>query len=152
MHPARRASAFTLAELLLAVSLIAVAAMAVLGLFLSSRTSEEASFENAQGGHLALTEMRRLKSLPYSTLVTYLAAAPSPYNVTDAGVTYQATVAVTRRDPTVGSPDFDVLDLRLQLDWLQKKTLVVDQTGVGSATRANTKIIMHSAVAPAAAW
>ena len=137
---------FTALEVILALAFFAVIALAVIGLFLSTRAADRASIVGAQAANLGAAEMRRIKARPYGTLVGYVTAAPAPYNVTSEGVEYHLVWSVSRLSDDPTDLDYGLLDLGLRLQWQQNRALEVGNNPAARQTQ--MQLILHSTVSP----
>src|SRR5262245_61477207 len=133
---------YTLAEVLLGMALLAVTVLTVVGLFLAAHGSGQLGLENAQASQLGTAELRRFKAMPYQVLEGYATTPPPAWELEQNGQKY----ALELRVEALPDPDDQVLNLRLQLDWEQKKA----QSGVGLAAlrAASTRLVLNSCVAP----
>lgn len=133
---ARRA--FTLAEVMLGLSLLAMMALGLLGLFVSSSTSSEGGTARVEAINLASQELNRWKNLPYAQLVGLLATPPSPYDQQFRGRPYHIQLALRRSDANPNKLEYSMLELKITVAWEQKDRLEQDgqkKSGSGQARR-----------------
>lgn len=131
--------------------LISLVAFAVLGLLLSARASDRAGMENVRATYVARTELSKFKSRPYTQLLSDATTPPAAYNVVDQGQTYRVTPTVKRLSSNSAVPEHELLDIKLEVSWQQKKSLDINDTSKLSVQQAQTKLELHSVVSPGSA-
>ena len=139
---------FTLLEILLAMLIFSVSSLAILGLFLSSRSADRAGLGNVRASALASSELAKTKTLPYSVLVGQIGSPAPPTTLKRDGIDYRIVTTVQRLSSNVSSNDYALLDIRLEVSWDQKKSFDFngkDQLHVGSS---QTHLVMHSVIGP----
>lgn len=111
--------ALTLAEIIIALGLFSLIALAVMSILLSARSASSAGAESATAAAVAQGQLDSLATLPNATLLGYLTAAPPDYPVVQDGRTYQVHVQVARLNTAPGAVDYNLLDVSVRLTWQQ---------------------------------
>ncbi len=142
---------FTLSEVMLGFLLISLTAFAVLGLLLSARAADRAGMENVRASYLGRTELAKIKSRPYAQLLSEITSPFPAYSVVDQGQSYLVTSSVKRLSNDSTLPEYELLDVKVELAWKQKKSLDINDTSKLSVQQAQTKLEMHSVIGPASA-
>lgn len=146
LAPVGQRSGFQLLEVLLALFLFSVVSLSVLMLFISSRTTQETGLSNLRATVVADVELEKWKSKPYTAVVASLGSLPV-YQVVDEGVTYSVNTRLTRLSNVPTDTSYDLVDLRLEVEWQQKKALSSkdQQLSVGAST---SRVVLHSTLSP----
>ena len=146
-HSRTAAAAFSLVEVILALTIFVLTSLALIGLFLSSRANAQVGMNHVEAGTLAQAEVQKFKLQPYGTLVGYIATPPAPYSLTYQDVPYNLTLTVSRLDNIPGTAEYDMLDLKLLITWQQKKALQLDDNHT-QVQQSQTTMDMHAVVGP----
>ncbi|MBS2040403.1 hypothetical protein JST97_35775 [bacterium] len=142
--------AFTLAEVTLGLGLLAIIALGLLGLFVSSGASSQGGTARIEAINLASAELDHWKHLPYPELVGYLTSPPAPYDRQFREKPYRLTLQVSRADSNPNKLEYSLLELKLTISWEQKDKLNQDgisNLGAGTARRSQS---LFTLVAPGA--
>lgn len=138
----------TLAEVLVALGLLAFITLSILSLFLSARTMGGKGEGTVRAVNLAEFELDRWKTSDFADLEA-LTTVPQSYQRDYLGQNYEVTVSATRLSTNTGAAEHRVLRLLLTLQWQEKKQLTManqDQGTVGQSTTTYELDTMVSAV------
>ena len=112
----------------------------------SDRAVVESADGNLRATVVADVELEKWKSKPYTAVVASL-GSPPVYQVIDQGVTYSVNTRLTRLSNVPTDTSYDLVDLRLEVEWQQKKALSSkdQQLSVGAST---SRVVLHSTLSP----
>ena len=138
-----------LLECMLAIGLMGFLVLAVAGLFLGGQGSQVHTLEGSRGSQVAEEEMAHLKGLPFDTLCNWIATPAPPKQVTVDGMDLRIENQVQRVNSNPSSPDYNLLNLRVQVAWSGNRNLEVDEKRVALA-RTESLARLDCVVGPAA--
>lgn len=140
--------AFTLAEVTLGLGLLAIIALGLLSLFVSSSAASAGGIARVEAINLASQELERWKHLPYAEVSGLVTTPPAPYDQQFRGRPYHLELVVRRADSDPGSLEYSLLELALTVSWEQKDRLDQDGKNSLSSGTARRKQSLFAIVAP----
>lgn len=150
MLASMRHRGFSLAEAIIAISVLGLVMMTLGGLLTSGLASSDKGEEGISAVHLAESEMGRMKARPYAEILALSGTTSSTTITATDGREYQCSLSVNPLDVTgsdAPNPDGKVLRLTVTLNWIEQTAL---GTG-GTRSDRPASLVLDSVIGPGGA-
>lgn len=140
---------FSLAEAIIAISILGLVMMTLGGLLTSGLASSDKGEEGISAVHLAESEMGRLKARPYAEILALLGTTSSKTITATDGREYQCSLTVNPLNDSgsaAPNPAGKVLQLSVTLHWSEQTAL----GGGGTRSERPASLVLESVVGPGA--
>ncbi len=141
-----RLRGFSLAETIIAISVLAILVMTLGGLIATGLASSDKGEEGITAVHVAESEMSRWKSRPYSELFALSGQTLPPEPRSSDGREHRCAVTVKPLMPVNLNPSGRVLCLTVKVEWVESTAL----GSGGTRTERPASLVLESVVGPGA--
>lgn len=142
-----RVRGFSLAEIMVAIAVLAVLVMVLGGLLATALGAGDKGEENLAAIHLAEVKMGELKARPYSQLVALVGQTSPAEKLTSDGREYDCRFQVETLAAPNPNPDGRLLRLTVRMQWLEASALGEQ----GTRSERPSELQLDSVVGPGAA-
>ena len=140
---------YSLLECMVALGLMAVVTLTIASLFLGGQASTVHTLEGSRGSQVAELEMSHLKGLPFAELEALITTPAAARQEKLDNCDFQVESRVSRVNPAVGQPDYDLLRLQVKVSWQENRQLTVSEKNQ-QLKRVGAEFELRSLVAPEA--
>ena len=137
--PKSRSAGLSLAECVISLGITSVLTLSLLSLFLSARTMGSKGEGLVTVTNMAEEELDLWKTTDFAVLEGLL-SDPEVYQRDYLGQSYDIEVSAERLSTDDSTPEYKVLLLRVQVEWLERKQLTMGTVAQGSVNRTPTQM------------